>query len=157
MNTSTQHSADRIEKVVELDAPVARVWSAITDYRQFGEWFRVKLDGPFKAGALSTGAMTYPGFEGSPWRATVEKMEPERLFSFRWHHSDKKSDKPSAGQPTTLVEFRLDPVAGGTRLTITESGFSSLAEPHRTEVMRGNTEGWNIQAKNIAAHVASSR
>ena len=148
---------DRIEKVIQIEAPVARVWRAITDHREFGEWFRVKLDGPFRPGTVSTGAMTYPGFEGWPWRATVEKMVTERLFSFRWHDFDKASGKPIAEQPTTLVEFRLEPSERGTRLTITESGFSSIAQPRRLEVMRGNTEGWNIQAKNLAAHVASTR
>ena len=148
---------DRIEKVIPLEAPVARVWRAITDYREFGEWFRVKLDGPFRPGMVSTGSMTYPGFEGWPWRATIEKMETERLFAFRWHDFDKASGKPISEQPTTLVEFRLEPSGRGTRLTITESGFSSIALPRRLEVMRGNTEGWNIQAKNLAAHVASAR
>jgi uncharacterized protein YndB with AHSA1/START domain len=149
-------SDDRIEKVIEMDAPVARVWRALTDYQEFGQWFRVKLDGPFKPGTVSTGKMTYPGFEGWPWFATVERMEPERLFSFRWHDYDTKSGVPIAQQPTTLVEFRLQAIPRGTRLTITESGFSAIPEPRRLEVIRGNTEGWNIQASNIAAHVASS-
>ncbi len=109
-------SDDRIEKVIEMDAPVARVWRALTDSEEFGQWFRVKLDGPFKPGAVSTGKMTYPGFEGWPWLATVERMEPERLFSFRWHDYDSKSGVPMAKQPTTLVEFRLQPIPRGTRL-----------------------------------------
>ena len=149
-------SDDRIEKIIELDASVARVWRALTDSEEFGQWFRVKLDGSFKPGAVSTGKMTYPGFEGWPWPATVERMEPERLFSFRWHDYDSKSGVPMAKQPTTLVEFRLQPIPRGTRLTITESGISTLPEPRRLEVLRSNTEGWNIQAQNIAAHVASS-
>jgi uncharacterized protein YndB with AHSA1/START domain len=149
-------SDDRIEKIIEMDAPVARVGRALTDHEEFGQWFRVKLDGPFKAGKVSTGRMTYPGFEGWPWLATVERMEPERLFSFRWHDYDTKSGVPIAQQPTTLVEFRLRAIPRGTRLTITESGFSAIPDPRRLEVIRGNTEGWNIQASNIAAHVASS-
>jgi uncharacterized protein YndB with AHSA1/START domain len=149
-----QDSEDRIEKVVELDAAVPRVWRALTDFEEFGQWFKVKLDGPFRPGAVSTGKMTYPGFEGWPWLATVERMEPERLFSFRWHDSDEKSGKPIAEQPTTLVEFRLQATPRGTRLTITESGIAALPEPRRIEVLRNNTEGWHIQARNIAAHVA---
>lgn len=147
---------DRIEQVVELDAPVPRVWRALTDFEEFGQWFKVKLDGPFRPGAVSTGKMTYPGFEGWPWLATVERMEPERLFSFRWHDFDKKSGTPIAEQPTTLVEFRLQSIPRGTRLTITESGIAALPEPRRIEVLRNNTEGWHIQARNIAAHVASA-
>jgi len=146
---------DQIVKTVTLKAPVPRVWRALADHNEFGQWFRVKLDQPFAPGALSTGQITYPGAEHYPWRATVERMEEERLLSFRWHHFDENSDVDVSEQPTTLVEFRLEPVPGGTRLTITESGFDSLPDARRAEIVRGNTEGWNIQADHIAAHVAS--
>lgn len=147
---------DKIEKVIELRAPVARVWRALTDADEFGTWFRVNLDGPFEVGAISTGQMTYPGYEHYAWVATVERMELEHLFSFRWHDFDEKSDLPVLEQPTTLVEFRLEEIADGTRLTITESGFSSMPNPRRLEVLRDNTEGWNVQAQNISAHVTAS-
>ena len=152
MKTST----DRIEKVIDIKAPVSRVWRALTDHEEFGEWFRVQLDGPFEPGEVSTGSMTYPGYEGLPWLATVERMEPERYFSFRWNDYDEKSGKSIADHPTLLVEFKLEKIPEGTRLTITESGFSSIAEPRRFGVMRNNTEGWNIQARNIAEHVTAS-
>lgn len=146
--------SDMIVKTVELRAPVSRVWRALSDHEEFGAWFRVRLDGPFVPGGISTGRMTYPGYEHYPWLATVEKMEPERLLSFRWHDFDEASGLAVADQSTTLVEFRLEPVAGGTLLTITESGFEALPEHRRLEVLRGNTQGWNIQAENIAHHVA---
>ena len=98
---------DKIEKVIELDASVSRVWRALTDFKEFGQWFRVKLDGPFEPGALSTGNMTYPGYEHYPWLARVERMDHESLFSFRWHDFDDKSDVDVSLQPTTLVEFRF--------------------------------------------------
>jgi uncharacterized protein YndB with AHSA1/START domain len=100
---------DRIEKVIEMDAPVARVWRAVTDHEEFGQWFRVKLDGPFKPGAVSTGKMTYPGFEaghgGRPSSGSTR-----RLFSFRWHDYDAESGVPVEHQPTTLVEFRFEAI-----------------------------------------------
>lgn len=145
---------NRIVKTVELKAPLSRVWRAISDHHEFGQWFRVKLDGPFEPGSISTGKMTFPGYEHYPWRAIVERMEPERLFSFRWHDFDEKSGLDVAEQATMLVEFRLEPTVEGTRLTITESGFDALPDHRRREVLRDNTEGWNIQADNIAAHVA---
>src|SRR3982074_3365995 len=77
---------DRIEKRIELKAPVSRVWRALTDYREFGEWFQVKLDGPFVPGQVSRGHITYPGYEHVKWQAVVQKMEPEQLFSFTWPH-----------------------------------------------------------------------
>ena len=104
---------DRIEKRIELKAPISRVWRAVTDYREFGEWFRVKLDGPFVPGQVSHGQITYPGYEHLKWEAVVEKMEPERLFSFTWPHPNSL-DKAEYAQgdhskdPTTLVEFRLE-------------------------------------------------
>ncbi|MDF1793666.1 MAG: SRPBCC family protein [Thalassobaculaceae bacterium] len=151
--------ADRIVKQVELKAPVSRVWRALTDHQEFGEWFRVRLDQPFVPGTVSTGQMTFPGYEHMPWRATVERLEPEGLFSFRWYHADGSG---ITDEPATLVEFRLEPVtlgagAGeGTRLTITESGFEAIPDPRRLEILRGNTKGWNIQAEHLAAYVAAA-
>jgi uncharacterized protein YndB with AHSA1/START domain len=146
----------RIDKPVTLAAPPARVWRALTDHTEFGTWFRVALDQPFVAGEMSTGHMTYPGHEGLPWLARVERMEPERLFSFRWFHAPE-GRPPSTDDPTTLVEFRLEPAAdGGTRLTISESGFEALGDTRAGEVMRGNAEGWNIQSGNLANHVSGT-
>lgn len=144
-----------IVKVIELAAPVSRVWRALTDPIEFGQWFRVALDGPFETGTVSTGMMTYPGCEHMPWRAVIDRMEHEQLLVFRWHDFDERLDADISEQPMTRVEFRLAPTTNGTRLTITESGFETIPDPRRLEVLRGNTEGWNIQAKNIAAHVNS--
>jgi uncharacterized protein YndB with AHSA1/START domain len=77
--------SNSIEKKIEIKAPISRVWRVLTDHREFGEWFRVKLDGPFVPGQVSRGQITYPGYEHLKWEATVQKMEPERLFSFTWH------------------------------------------------------------------------
>ena len=151
---------DRIEKRIELNAPVSRVWRAITDHREFGEWFRVKIDGPFVPGEVSRGHITYPGYEHVKWQAVVQKMEPERLFSFAWPHSksferaDYTGDYSNA--PTTLVEFRLEPTKKGTLLVITESGFDKLPADLREEVFRRNEGGWTAQLNNIEAHVVKA-
>lgn len=147
--------ADRIVKKIHLDVPVSRVWRALSDHHEFGQWFRVSLDGPFEQGEVSTGRMTYPGYKHYPWRAFVETLEPERQLSFRWHDFDEGSGVDVAQQQTTLVDFLLEPSASGTLLTITESGFEALPDHRRLKVLRDNTEGWNIQAENIVAHVAS--
>lgn len=144
---------DRIVKVVELRAPPARVWKALTDHKAFGHWFRVDLDQAFQVGGISTGKMTYPGHEGMPWIVYIERMETERLFSFRWYDSDDGS-RQNDDQPGLLVEFQLEDIPQGTRLTITESGFSALPHPRGIEVMRGNREGWTIQADNIARYLS---
>ena len=150
---------DRIEKRIELRAPISRVWRALTDYREFGEWFRVKLDGPFVPGQVSRGQITYPGYEHIKWEAVVQKMEPERLFSFTWPHlkSLEKQDSPArllSRRPTTLVEFRLEKTADGTLLVLTESGFDKLPADRRLEAFRRNDGGWTQQMKNIENYVA---
>ncbi len=144
---------DRIEKRIELKAPISRVWRALTDYREFGAWFRVKLDGPFVAGQVSRGQITYPGYEHIKWEAVVQKMEPERLFSFTWPHPkslDKVDSPPDySGEPTTLVEFKLEKTASGTLLVVAESGFDKLPEERRLEAFRSNDGGWTEQMKNV--------
>ncbi len=145
--------ADRITKVVELAAPVARVWRALTDHEEFGAWFRVKLEGPFVPGQVTSGRMTYPGHEGLLWRALVERIEPERLFSFSWCPFEEDPGGDLSTSPSTLVSFQLEPTADGTRLTITESGFAALDDPRGLECLRRNQEGWEIQVGHIIAHV----
>jgi uncharacterized protein YndB with AHSA1/START domain len=146
--------SDRIEKQIELKAPVSRVWRALTDYREFGEWFMVKLDGPFVAGQVSRGQVTYPGYEYLKWEVVVQKMEPERLFSFTWHPYavDLKTDY--SNEPPTLVEFRLEKTAGGTLLLLTESGFDKIPAHRRLQAFRMNDGGWTQQMQNIEKHVA---
>jgi len=142
--------ADRIEKRIELNAPVSRVWRALTDYREFGAWFRVRLDGPFVPGQVSRGQITYPGYEHVKWEAVVQKMEPERLFSFTWKADPKIDPK----ETPTLVEFRLEKTASGTLLLLTESGFDKIPGEGRLEAFRRNDGGWTEQMKNIEAYVA---
>lgn len=149
---------DRIERTVDLKAEVARVWRALTDYQEFGTWFRVALDGPFAVGELSTGQVTYPGYEHLAWQARVKAMDAERLFAFTWYpYSDTDGTEiDEAERPQTLVEFRLEPISGGTRLRISESGFSKLPDDaRRVEAFRLNAEGWSEEIENIAAHVES--
>jgi uncharacterized protein YndB with AHSA1/START domain len=148
--------SDRIEKQVEIKAPVARVWRALTDYREFGEWFRVKLDGPFVAGENSHGFITWPGYEHLEWNAAVQKIEPERLFSFTWHPYgiDPKIDYTK--ETPTLVEFMLEQTAEGTLLKVVESGFDKVPAERRELAFRMNDGGWTQQMKNIEAYVTSS-
>jgi uncharacterized protein YndB with AHSA1/START domain len=148
---------DRIEKTIELDAPVSRVWRALTDYREFGTWFRVKLEGPFVPGQVSRGQITYPGYEHIRWEAVVQKMEPERLFSFTWHPYAIDPKEDYSQETPTLVEFTLEPTAnGGTLLRVVESGFDKIPARRRAEAFRMNEGGWAAQVKHIAAHVGQA-
>jgi uncharacterized protein YndB with AHSA1/START domain len=145
---------DRIEKRIELKAPITRVWRALTDYREFGAWFRVDLEGPFVVGQLARGKITHPGYEHVVWQATVVKMEHERLFAFTWHPYAVDPNVDYAKEPPTLVEFRLEPAETGTVLVLTESGFGALPNDRQLEAFRRNDGGWTQQMKNIESHVA---
>lgn len=144
---------DRIKKRIELKAPVARVWRALTDYREFGEWFRVKLEGPFQVGETARGNITWPGYEHLVWEVVVKAMEPERLFSFTWHPYAVDPKVDYSKETPTLVEFRLEPVQGGTLLVLTELGFDKVPAARRDEAFLRNDGGWTQQMKNIEAHV----
>src|SRR5579871_6830127 len=146
--------SDRIEKRIELKAPVSRVWRALTDHREFGEWFRVKLDSPFVQGQESVGHITHAGYEHVKWRAVVQKIEPERLFSFTWHPYGIDKNRDYSHETPTLVEFRLEKIDKGTLLTLTESGFDKIPAERRDEAFRMNDAGWTRQMKNIESHVA---
>ena len=144
---------DRIEKSIELKAAVSRVWRALTDHREFGMWFGVRLDGPFVPGQVCRGQVTHPGYEHVRWEAVVQAMKPERLFSFTWHPYAIEPDQDYSGEPPTLVEFTLQSIAGGTLLRVVESGFDKIPAERRREAFRINESGWSEQVRNVTRHV----
>jgi uncharacterized protein YndB with AHSA1/START domain len=148
--------ADRIEKRIELNAPIARVWRALTDYKEFGAWFGVNLQSPFLPGKPTTGNITYPGYEHLVMEVIVQKMEPERLFSFHWHPYAVDPKVDYSKEPPTLVEFKLEKTNKGTLLLVTESGFDSIPASRRDEAFRMNNGGWAQQIKNIQSHVTQT-
>jgi uncharacterized protein YndB with AHSA1/START domain len=145
--------SNRIEKSIELKAPVSRVWRALVDYREFGEWFRVQLDAPFAPGKVAVGRITHPGYEHVIWRATIKAIEPERLFAFTWHPYAVDAAVDYATETPTLVEFTLEPTATGTLLRVTETGFDQIPAGRRVEAFRMNDGGWAAQMENIRHHV----
>jgi uncharacterized protein YndB with AHSA1/START domain len=144
---------DRIEKKTLLRAPRSRVWRALTDADEFSAWFGVKLTGGFRMGQTSSGNITIPGYEHVTMTAYVERIEPESLFSFRWHPYAIEPGVDYSSEPTTLVEFRLDEVPEGTMLSIVESGFDRIPLARRAKAHEMNDDGWTGQLKNIERHV----
>lgn len=142
-----------IEKNMEMKAPVSRVWRALTDHREFGEWFRVKLQGPFAVGLPARGNIQYPGYEHLTMELVVTAIEPERYFAFTWHPYAMDPQVDYSHETPTLVEFHLEPTPTGTRLRVTESGFENIPAERRAEALRRNDGGWAEQMKNIAKHV----
>ena len=150
-------TTDRIEKQIVLRAPPSRVWHAVSDADEFGTWFRCKLESPFRAGATVRGHITYPGYEHLKMELRIERIEPERLLSFRWHPYAVDPDVDYSAEPTTLVEFRLEAAdGGGTLLTILESGFDQIPPSRRDLAFRMNDGGWTEQAQNLQRHVSST-
>jgi uncharacterized protein YndB with AHSA1/START domain len=145
---------DRIEKQIDLKAPVSRVWRALTDYLEFGEWFRVKLEGPFVVGKVSRGELTFPGYEHLQMEVVVQKIEPERYFSYTWHPYALDPKVDYSQETPTLVEFTLEKSAKGTLLKVTESGFDKIPSARRQEAFRMNENGWAQQLKSIESYVA---
>ncbi len=148
--------ADRIEKHIEIAAPVSRVWQALTDSRQFGEWFLVKMEGPFVAGKPVAGQITHPGYEHVRMEIVVKVIEPQTLFSFTWHPYAVDPKVDYAQEESTLIEFRLKATATGTLLTVTESGFDKIPAERRAEAILRNDSGWAQQMKNIQAYVTKA-
>jgi uncharacterized protein YndB with AHSA1/START domain len=144
----------RIEKRLELKAPISRVWRALSDYREFGQWFGVQMEAPFVAGQPAQGQITHPGYEHLRIHVVIQKIEPERLFSFTWHPYAVDPKQDYSKETPTLVEFHLQKSATGTLLVVTECGFDKVPAERRAEAFRMNDGGWTQQMKNIEAHVA---
>jgi uncharacterized protein YndB with AHSA1/START domain len=156
-------TTDRIEKQILLRAPLHRVWRALTDSVEFGAWFGVKFDGPFRRGFMRgvivpttmdpEVAKAQEPYEGKAFEITVEQMEHERLFSFRWHPYAVETGVDYSTEPTTLVSFTLEQLADGVLLTVTESGFDQIPLARRAKAFQANEQGWGMQVKLIEAYV----
>ncbi|HKW13629.1 MAG TPA: SRPBCC family protein [Candidatus Krumholzibacteria bacterium] len=149
----TATTMDRIERQIALKAPRKRVWQALTNSVEFGQWFGITLDGPFQAGKTVRGKHPVSGKGHILVEYTVEKIEPETLFSYRWHPYACEPERDYSTEPKTLVEFRLQDDNGGTLLTVTESGFDGIPADRRDEAFRKNTAGWEGQILKLQRYV----
>jgi len=159
---------DRIEKKITLRAPRARVWRALTDSKEFGHWFGVRFDGPFSRGAVVRGVITPTAvdaavakaqkpYEGMPFEITIETIEPERVFAFRWHPYAIDKNVDYSKEPTTLVSFTLDDSGqGGILLTVIESGFDRIPLARRAEAFTANEGGWGMVITLIDKYLANA-
>jgi uncharacterized protein YndB with AHSA1/START domain len=146
-------STDRIEKQIVLRAPRSQVWQALTRPAEFGEWFGAKIEGAFEPGARVSGRITIKGYDHLTMEIVIDRVEPEHLFSYRWHPYAVDPAVDYSGEPMTLVEFQLHEVPDGTRLTVVESGFDRIPAERRATAFRMNDGGWTAQIKNIERYV----
>jgi len=147
-------STDRIEKKILLKSPRGRVWRALTDVKELGEWFGFKAQGSLTPGGQVHGRVVHKGYEHLTMEITIERMEPERLVSWRWHPHAVEAGVDYSHEPTTLVVFELKEVPEGTLLTVVESGFDGIPLARRANAYRMNDEGWAAQMKAIEQHLA---
>ena len=153
MSTST---ADRIERQVRLRHPRTRVWRALTDSREFGQWFGAVFTEAFEPGARLRGRITHKGYEHMTMDITIERMEPERLFAWRWHPGAAAPGESFASEPETTVVFELAEVPGGTLLTVVESGFDQIPLARRARALKDNEGGWTAQMRAIEDYLGRS-
>ncbi len=146
-------STDQIDKQIQVEASVSRVWRAITDYREFGSWFRVNLEGPFVVGEIARGQITYPGYEHVTMEVIVDAIEPEHRFAFWWRPYAIDPNADYSAEPRTMVQFSLDSVSTGTLVRVSESGFDGIPAQRRDEAFRMNDGGWAAQVENVRDHV----
>ena len=144
---------NRIEKIIDLNAPVDRVWRALTDHHEFGQWFGVKLEAPFRAGQPTRGHITNKGYEHLMMEIAIQAIEPKSLFSYTWHPYAVDPKVDYSAETPTLVEFHLSPTTDGTHLVVIETGFDALPAHRKADALRMNDRGWAAQMQNIQAHV----
>ena len=160
-------STDRIGKKILLRAPRKRIWHALSDSTEFGTWFGMKFDGPFVPGAVVRGvivgtkvnaevANAQKEYEGMSGEITIERIEPERLFSFRWHPFAVERGVDYSAEPTTLVVFTLEETPDGVLLTVTESGFDQIPLERRSKAFTANEQGWTMVLKLIEEYLAQT-
>jgi|SRR5579859_438391 len=158
---------DRIEKKILLRAPLKRVWRALSDSKEFGTWFGVKFAAPFMPGARITGkivgttvdpevAKAQKQYEHVAFEITIDRIEPERLFSFRWHPNAVEPGVDYSNEPTTLIEFTLEEVPNGVMLTVTESGFDRIPLARRAKAFEGNEKGWGMVIQLVEKYLAQA-
>lgn len=149
------HTSDRIERKSLLKVPRSTVWRVVANAEAFGQWFGVALEGKrFVAGVRTQGQITYPGYEHMVWDVEVMRVEPERVFAFRWHPYAVDPGVDYSGEPTTLVQFELEDMDGGTLLQVVESGFDRIPAERRLKAFRMNSRGWDEQMNNIETYLA---
>ncbi len=156
---------NRIEKQIVLRAPRSRVWRALTDHEEFGVWFGMTMDRPFQPGVMLSAVITttqvdpvvaaaQKPYEGTRFEIAVDRMEPETLFSFRWHPFAVDKSVDYSGEPMTLVEFRLEEAEGGVLLKVSESGFDQLPLERRAKAFQSNDNGWGMVIKLVETYLA---
>jgi uncharacterized protein YndB with AHSA1/START domain len=147
------NDTNSLSRSITIKAPRSRVWQALTDSKQFGQWFGVTMETPFHAGKPAYGIIDNPNFKGMKMELAIDRVEPESFFSWRWHPYAVDPKVDYSKETPTLVTFELSEKAGVTTVVITESGFDKIPKHRQPDAFRMNGDGWSIQAERIRDYV----
>ncbi|TGL59071.1 vanillate O-demethylase oxidoreductase VanB [Leptospira ognonensis] len=149
-----ENSENSIERKIEIKAPIEKVWTALTDVKQFGKWFGVDLESDFIAGKTTHGRNTSKGFE-MQMTFNIKKIQPTSYFSYTWIPFPMDQSFDYSKEEPTLVEFFLEGKGNMTLVKVIESGFDQITAVRRAEAFRMHSGGWEAQLNNIANFVAN--
>jgi uncharacterized protein YndB with AHSA1/START domain len=150
------NSEHTIERQIEINAPIAKVWAALTDATLFGQWFKANLQSPFIAGKTTKAKNTSKGFE-MEMEFFVKEIKPQHYFSYAWHPFPIDQTFDYSKEEPTLVEFHLHEIATGTLLKVKESGFNLITANRRAEAFKMHSGGWEAQLRNIEAFLVETK
>ena len=137
-----------VTRTVTIAASIEKVWAAITEPEHISRWFGQKavLDGLVEG---ANGVFSFEGYGDFPVR--IEQLDPLRSISYRWGNDNAASTGSIDEDHSTVFRFTLEPVDGGTRLTVVETGFDTLTDPAAS--MEGNRGGWNSELDELVAYL----
>ena len=132
----------RIDRSLEIDAPLEQVWRALTDAAELSAWFQVTIEGRLAAGSDVWMTSVHPGHAGQRFRVHVAELTPPHCVVWRWHPGEVDPKVDYTREPQTTVTFTLEPSGRGTRLRVVESGFDEISLARRATVYEDNSKGW---------------
>jgi uncharacterized protein YndB with AHSA1/START domain len=145
-----------IERQIEINAPLDKVWKALTDSKLFGQWFGANFHSEFVAGKTTKARNTSKGFEMN-MEFYIKEINPQSYFSYGWHPYPIDQSFDYNKEEPTLVEFFLEEISGGTLLKVKESGFNKITAKRRAEAFKMHSGGWEAQLKNIERFVEKAK
>ena len=145
-----------IERQIQIKAPVAKVWSALTDSKLFGQWFNAKFQTGFVAGKTTMAKNTSKGFE-MDIQFHVKEIKPQSYFSYAWVPFPIDQDFDYSKEEPTLVEFFLEQQGAGTLLKVKESGFNKITASRRAKAFEMHSGGWEAQLRNVEKFLVETK
>lgn len=136
-----------VTRTIVIEAPVEKVWRAVTEPQHISQWFGRAEFGGSSVG--DTGTLTWPGHDPLPVR--IEASDEPRMVAYRWSNDDALGAPPADvdDSNSTVFTFTLEPLAEGTRLTVTETGFETTSDPIAN--LESHREGWDSELDKLVA------